>query len=192
MKPIHENRAYQDEMENAVIDYLFSEEGNPVVAAPGGCGKSHVMAKLTKRFVTEWPGTRVMLLAQDGKLLTQNSNELLRMWPGAPIGIYSSGLKSRDTRQRIIFGGIQSVAKRAKEFGEFHIVLVDECDQVSPKEETLYQKFFAELREVNPKLKIVGFTATPFRLGMGCLTNFDLWDKIVIDLTKTERFQWFI
>jgi len=179
-------------MEQAVLDYLFEEEGNPVVACPGGGGKSYVMAKLTKKFVTDWPGTRVILLAQDAKLLDQNSNELLRLWPEAPIGIYSAGLKQRDTQSPIIFAGIQSVAKRAEEFGERNIVIVDECDQISHKEETLYQKFIFDLKQVNPKLRVIGFTATAYRLGMGCLTNLDLWDKIVIDLTKTERFNWFV
>lgn len=188
----HEDRAYQQEIEDAVFDYLFSDTGNPIVAAPGGVGKSFCMAKITKRFVTEWPGTRVILLAQDAKLLDQNCNELLRLWPTAPAGIYSAGLKMRDTKQPIIFAGIQSVAKRAKEFGVRNIVIVDECDQISPKEETLYQKFIHDLKTVNPQLRVIGFTATAYRLGVGCLTNLDLWDRIVIDLTKTDRFNWFV
>lgn len=192
MKTKHQDRAYQQEIEDSVFEYLFEETGNPVVASPGGTGKSYVMAKLTKKFVTDWPGTRVILLAQDAKLLDQNSNELLRLWPEAPIGIYSAGLKQRDTQSPIIFAGIQSVAKRAEEFGERNIVIVDECDQISHKEETLYQKFIFDLKQINPKLRVIGFTATAYRLGMGCLTNLDLWDKIVIDLTKTERFNWFV
>lgn len=192
MKIKHETRAYQTEIENAVMDYLFNEKGNPVVASPGGSGKSHVMARLTKRFVTEYEGTRVILLAMDYKLIDQNCNELLRLWPSAPCGIYSAGLKRRDTREPIIFAGIQSVAKRYKEFGKRHIVIVDEADQLSPKEQTLYQQFINGLKESNPNLRVIGFTATPYRLGTGCLTNLEMWDKIVIDLTKTERFNWFV
>jgi DNA repair protein RadD len=188
----HQDRAYQQEIEDAVFDYLFEETGNPVVASPGGTGKSFVMAKITKRFVTEFPDTRVILLAQDAKLLDQNCDELYRLWPTAPAGIYSAGLKMRDTRQDIIFAGIQSVAKRADEFGVRNIVIVDECDQISPKEETLYQRFINDLKRTNPKLRVIGFTATPYRLGTGCLTNLDLWDTVVIDLTKTERFNWFV
>lgn len=192
MSKKHQNRAYQQEIEDAVFDYLFAEDGNPIVASPGGTGKSFVMAKLTKRFVTDFPGTRVILLAQDSKLLDQNSDELYHLWPTAPAGIYSAGLKQRDTRQDIIFAGIQSVAKRADEFGIRHIVIVDECDQISHRDETLYQRFINDLKRTNPKLRVIGFTATPYRLGMGCLTNLDLWDKVVIDLTKTERFNWFV
>lgn len=192
MKPAHEDRAYQQEIEDAIFNHWFEHETNCIAASPGGTGKSFVMARIVKRLVVEYPGTRVMVLAQDGKLLTQNSNELLRYWPQAPIGIYSSGLKQRDTKQPIIFAGIQSIYKRAKEFGERHIFLIDECDLLSPKEETMYQRFYNEMREVNPNLLMAGLTATPYRLKEGCLTNLDIWDKVVIDLTKTERFNWFI
>ena len=188
----HEDRQYQQDIENAVIDYLFNKPGNPIVAAPGGVGKSFVMARLVKRFCTEWPGTRIMVLAQDAKLLTQNSNELLRYWPLAPMGIYSSGLKVRDTKDQIIFGGIQSVAKRGEDFGVRHIILIDEADLVSPKDDALYQKFLKTLKVANPHLRVVGFTASPYRMGTGCLTNLELWDDICIDLTRTEKFNWFI
>ena len=188
----HENRAYQEEVEEAVFDHLFEHQGNGIVASPGGTGKSYMMAKLVKRLVQDWPGTRVMVLAKDAKLLDQNCNELMSLWPTAPCGIYSAGLKQRDTDSAIIFGGIQSVAKRWSEFGEFNIVLVDECDQISPAEETQYQAFIHHLTQVNPNLRVIGFTATPYRLGTGCLTNLDLWDRIIIDLTKTERFNWFV
>lgn len=187
-----QDRAYQTEIEDAIFEHLFEGQGNCIAAAPGGTGKSFVMAKLIKKLVIKWPGTRVMQLAQDAKLLDQNCAELLGLWPEAPVGIYSAGLKQRDTREPIIFAGIQSCAKRAQEFGKIHIVIVDECDQISHKDETLYQKFIKALKDVNPNLRVIGLTATPYRLGMGCLTNLPLWDKIVIDLTKTERFNWFI
>lgn len=187
----HEDRQYQQDIEDAVIDYLFNETGNPIIASPGGTGKSFVMAKLTKRFVTEWGG-RVIILAQDAKLLRQNRKELERYWRNAPCGTYSSGLKQRDTLHPIIFAGIQSVAKRGSEFGFRNVVLVDEADLVSPKDDALYNQFFNALRETNPKLRIIGLTASPYRLGTGCLTNLDLWDRICIDLTKTEKFNFFI
>lgn len=188
----HEDRQYQQDIENAVIDYLFEKPGNPIVASPGGTGKTFVMARLIKRFVTQWPGTRLMVLAQDAKLLDQGSNELYRYWPTAPVGIYSAGLKMRDTQQDIVFAGIQSAAKRGEEFGVRHIVFIDEADLVSPKDDALYHKLLKTLKQPNPHLRVVGFTASPYRMGTGCLTNLDLWDDICIDLTRTEKFNWFI
>lgn len=188
----HEDRQYQQDIEDAVIDYLFEKPGNPIVASPGGTGKTFVMARLIKRLVTQWPGTRILVLAQDAKLLDQGSNELYRYWPTAPVGVYSAGLKMRDTRQDIIFAGIQSVAKRGEEFGVRHIVFIDEADLVSSKDDALYHKFLKTLKQSNPHLRVVGFTASPYRMGTGCLTNLDLWDDICIDLTRTEKFNWFI
>ena len=188
----HELREYQTEAEEAVFNYLFNKSGNPVLAAPGGVGKSHIMNRIIKRMVVGWPGTRIMSLVHDAKVITQNCNAMLRYWPDAPVGVFSAGLKSRDTLQPIIYAGIQSVAKKPQLFGRRHVVFIDECDLVSPKEETLYQKFIAALRAENPEMRVVGVTATPYRLGMGCLTNSGLWDEICIDLTKTERFNWFI
>lgn len=188
----HEDRAYQTEIVEAVFNYLFTKTGNPVVAAPGGVGKSHSMNRIIKRLVVDYPGTRVLSLVHDAKIIDQNCNSMLKFWPDAPCGIYSAGLKQRDTHFPIIYAGIQSVHKRPESFGKIHIVIVDECDLVSPKEETMYQKFIAALRVRNPNLRVIGFTATPYRLGTGCLTNSDMWDEICIDLTKTERFNWFI
>jgi hypothetical protein len=188
----HQDRAYQEELENAVKDYLMNNDGNPVAVSPGGTGKSYVMARLIKWMVSYIPGTKVLQLAQDAKLLDQNSEELLRYWPTAPCGIYSAGLRKRDTHLPIIFAGIQSCAKRAADFGSVDVVIIDECDLVSPREETLYQKFINDLRVVNPGIRVVGFTATPYRLGTGLLTEAKMWDDICIDLTATERFNWFV
>jgi DNA repair protein RadD len=185
-------RDYQLEISDAVFDYLFTKEGNPIAASPGGTGKSLTMNHIIKTLVTKWPGTKVMSLVHDAKVISQNCDSMVRYWPHAPVGIYSSGLKMRDTHQPIIYAGIQSVAKRAEEFGEVHIVIIDECDLVSPKEETLYQRFIFDLKQVNPSLRVIGFTATPYRLGTGCLTNLDLWDEICIDFTKQEKFNMFI
>jgi DNA repair protein RadD len=186
------DRAYQDDIYNAVFEYLFEKEGNQVVASPGGTGKSHVMNRIIKTLVTKWPGTRVISLVHDAKVIGQNHASMLKYWPKAPAGVYSAGLKRKEAHYPITFAGIQSVAKKAEQIGKLHIIIVDECDLVSPKEETLYQRFIADCKKLNPALRVVGFTATPYRLGMGCLTNSDLWDEISIDLTRTEKFNWFV
>lgn len=191
-QPFHQDREYQDEVFDAVFDHLFNHAGNGVVAAPGGVGKSHIMNRIIKHLVTKWPGTRVMSIVHDAKVIQQNCDAMLKFWPTAPTGIYSSGLKSRNTLQPIIYAGIQSVAKRASEFGKLNIIIIDECDLVSPKEETLYQKFINAVIAFNPDARVLGFTATPYRMGTGCLTNSDLWDRIIIDLTATDRFNWFV
>jgi DNA repair protein RadD len=57
---------------------------------------------------------RVLMLVHVRELVAQNAQALLRLWPQAPVGIYSAGLGRRDTSQRIIFASVQSVYRRAK------------------------------------------------------------------------------
>lgn len=187
-----ETREYQTEAEQAVWDFLLYEDGNGIMALPGGCGKSYIMARLCKRIVMEWPQANIMVLHRDAKLIEQNCDELINYWPEAPCGIYSSELNQRDTRSKILFCGIQSISKRAFEFGARHIIFIDESDQVSPSEVTQYQRLISDLQTIVEGLRVIGPTATAYRMGIGCLTNMDLWHKIIIDFTRTERFNKFI
>jgi len=185
-------RPYQSEIHDAAIDFLLNREGNGIICSPGGTGKTLTMNAIIRTLVTKWVGTRVMSLVHDATVIDQNMNSMMRYWPNAPMGCYSAGLKQRDTLEPIIYGGIQSVGKRFKEFGRINVLLVDECDVVSPKDNALYQKFMNGLREENPDLRVLGFTATPFRLGVGLITEMDMWQEIVIDFTRGDKFMWFV
>jgi DNA repair protein RadD len=164
-------RYYQYEATEAPIQYFVDgNTGNPLVVLPTGAGKSICIAELTRRIMS-WPNQRVMMLTHVKELIEQNVNKLYRQWPEAPAGIYSSGLKRRDVHDDIIFAGIQSVYKKSEQFGAFDIILIDECHLISPKANTMYQRFIEDQRGLNPFLKIVGYTATPFRTGSGDITK---------------------
>lgn len=63
--------------------------------------------------------------------------------------------------------GIQSVYKRASEFDPLDLVVIDEAHLIPPDGDGMYRQFLADARVVNPNLRIIGFTATPFRLTTG-------------------------
>lgn len=180
-------RDYQIEMLGCCQHFLLEEEGNGIVAAVGGVGKSLTMNALMKWAVTQYPGTRCMRLCNDFKILNQNMNSMLNYWPKASIGCYSASLKQRETRKEILYCGIQSVGKRPHEFEPPDIILVDEGDMVSDKDESLYQKFISHF----PDARVIAFTATPYD-SKGCMTNNSTWDKIIVDLTRLERFNKFV
>ena len=87
------------------------------------------------------------------------------------MGIYSSSLRSRRLDEPITFAGIQSVRKRAEEIGHVDLVLIDECHLVSHKAEGGYRNLIEDLTQINPHLRVIGLTATPFRLGHGLITD---------------------
>ena len=113
-----ELRPYQQEAVNAVYEHLREKDNNPCVVLPTGTGKSLVLAQIAKDAITLWGG-RVLILAHVKELLEQNSDKIRRMCPELPIGIYSAGLKSRDTEEPVIVAGIQSVYNKADKLGKF-------------------------------------------------------------------------
>jgi len=130
------------------------------------------------------------MLTHVKELVQQNHKALLTMWPQAPAGIYSAGLKKRQFLQPIICAGIASVAKKAELFGKVDLIIIDECHLVSPSGTTMYRKFIGDLLEVNPKLRVIGFSATPYRMKGGALTGDEsgLFSHVCYDLTSMEEF----
>jgi DNA repair protein RadD len=135
-----------------------------------------------------------MKLTHRKELISQNLDKLMAVWPTAPAGVYSAGLGRKDASYPIIFGGVGTVARGAPElFGRIDLLLIDECHLVSPNESTMYQKVIAGLKEINPYLKVIGFTATHYRLGHGMLTDEGgLFTDICFDMSTVDAFNWFI
>jgi DNA repair protein RadD len=110
------------------------------------------------------------MLTHQRELISQNFQALLRAWPEAPAGIYSAGLSRRDIRAQILFAGIQSIHRHAFQVQRCDLVLIDEAHLLGRGDSGMYRSFLAQLNEINAGLlKVVGFTATPYRLDSGLL-----------------------
>jgi DNA repair protein RadD len=162
-------REYQREALDAIYEFFAENSGNPVVSIPTGAGKSLIIATLFQESLEWWPDTRVICLTHVKELIAQNFSELIDIWKEAPAGIHSAGLNHRDTISPIIFAGIQSVYKLAAHFPRTDLIVIDECHLVSRKTEGMYLKFLGDMLRLNPRLKVIGFTATPFRLDSGMM-----------------------
>ena len=160
-------RYYQANANAAVWKYLCEDQGNPLVILPTGAGTSLVIALLIEQ-ARKFDG-RVIVLQHRKELIEQNAAELRDLMPGVDVGIYSAGLKSRQTSHDVLMAGIQSIYKRAADIGERHLILIDEAHLVSQDDESMYGQFLSELRALNPKCRVAGLTATPFRTGEGPL-----------------------
>lgn len=174
-------RHYQSDAVAALFDYWRDEPGNPLIDLATGTGKSMVMATVIKELVEGWPDMRIMVVTHVAELIEQNFLELVGIWPFAPTGIFSAGLGRCDAHAQILFAGIQTVWNKIDVIGHVDVVLVDECHLIPVKSNTMYGKFFAALRTVNPDLKTVGLTATPFRLDSGRLDEGEdrMFDRVV-------------
>lgn len=164
-----ELRDYQQDAENSIDKYVDEKGGNPVLVEPTGAGKSVVIAA----HVTRRSDFRFMMLTHVKELIEQNYRAMKSINPDLDVGIYSAGLKCRDTDNRIICGGIQSVFGKHELFGKIDRIIVDECHLINTRQQGRYRSFIDSMKEVNPDLDVVGFTATPFRLNQGYLWDGD-------------------
>jgi DNA repair protein RadD len=166
-----ELRPYQHEAIEHTWRWLKNAKTAPVIVLPTGSGKSIVIAELARRVVEL--NRRVIVLAHRKELLEQNASELRTLVPGMDVGIYSAGLRQRDTEHAVVFAGIQSVVNRASEFGSRSLVIVDEAHLVGPDETSGYRRFLDALGQCNPNLRLVGLTATPYRTSTGAVYGRD-------------------
>ena len=144
---------------------------------------------LSRGVIDRWPAQRFLILAHVKEIIEQNHEKIQTIWPEAPTGIYSASMGVRNTDAQILFASIQSVHKRAEELGHFDLVLIDECHLLnSESSETMYCRFIRDLKAINPALKIIGFTATPYRMKQGLLTDGKnpLFNEIVYE-TDIQR-----
>lgn len=174
------------------IDQLYAwfedgNKGNPCLELPTGAGKSHIVAALCKDALQKWPETRVLMLTHVKELIEQNAEKMRQHWPGAPMGIYSSGMRQKVLDEPITFAGIQSIRNKADDIGHIDLIIIDECHLVSHKNEGGYRSLINRLKEINPELRVIGLTATPFRLGHGLITDKPaIFDDILNPVTIEE------
>ncbi len=145
-------------------------EGNPLVIMPTGTGKSVNIAEVAKLSI-DYPQIRIIIATHSQELVAQNFQELIGLWNEAPAGVHSAGLGKHDVHQKILFVGIQSVYSKAFTLQRCDILIVDEAHSIPRESETMWGKFISDLKMINPHMRVIGFTATGYRMDSGSLTE---------------------
>ncbi len=195
-------RDYQQEAVSAVLKHFRKTNESAVIVLPTGSGKSLVIAELARL------AKRNILVLTHVKELVEQNHQKYETY-GVTAGIYSAGLKLKETQHQVTFASIQSAARNLDDFSEpYSLIIIDECHRVNlasadlsneqpkelfkdktkykaqnkpeldPKEQpqekankqsnsNQYQQIIKKLMQVNPEVKLLGLTATPYRLGMG-------------------------
>ncbi len=133
---------------------------------PTGAGKSLVIAELARL-----ARHKILILAHVKELVEQNHDKYESY--GLTASIYSAGLKQKSLAHQVTFASVQSISRNLDALNEFYsLVIIDECHRVSNDSDSQYQTVISRLKESNPQLKILGLTATPYRLGLGFCYQF--------------------
>ena len=173
-------RPYQREAVDATLAHFRASRRPAVIVLPTGAGKSIVIAELARVALG-----RVLVLAHVRELVEQNHAKYVGL--GLDAGIFSAGLKRKDSTQKTIFASIQSLARAPDEvFADFSLVVIDECHRVSTEGDTQYLQVIEKLRKYNPNLCVLGLTATPYRLGFGWIYEYHVQNKMI--RSEADRF----
>lgn len=176
-------RDYQRAAIDSLYTYWQDKPGSPLIVLPTGAGKSMVIATIIRELLENYPDMRILNATHQKELIEGNFRELVSIWPFAPAGIYSASVGRRDAHAQVIFGGVQTIANKTAQIGHIDLVMVDEAHLMPRKSDTQYGQLIDGLRAINPDLKLIGLTATPYRLGEGQLHEGEgaLFDDVCFD-----------
>ena len=167
-----ELRDYQDKAIFNTYGYLLDKQGQaPLIVAPAGSGKSIMIAVFIKNALAK--GQKVLVLGHIHELIEQNVDEFVELVPDVEFSIYSAGLGRKELNRDVVFAGIQSIAGIAKYLPLYDLVIIDEAHMVPFESDTRYRILASAMLEANPKLNIIGLTATPHRLDGGYIHKGD-------------------
>lgn len=170
-------RDYQVSVVDSVMNFIKYRSGNGYCTCPGGSGKSVMIARVAEYALALYP--RILILTNNEKLLRQNRAKLSH--PKA-AGIYCAALGEKDSSKPITLASIQSIVSHPHPCPQYDLVLVDECDLIpDDQEQGQFWKFFATCGHP----RIVGFTATPYRLSTGVLQ----WGEEIINIPIAPLFE---
>ena len=150
------------------IDELWSwfaehADGNPIVDASVGAGKSIMIAAVCQRAGAEFVGTRILVLQPQKELLQQNLQKLVSVWPDVDVGVYSASVGRKQLGRQVTYATIDSVYKRGLELGRVDMIMVDECHLIPTKDSGKWRRLLADIRKHSPHARVIGWTGTPFR-----------------------------
>ena len=154
-------RPYQQQAVAATLQHFRRSDAAAVIVLPTGAGKSLVIAELARL-----AKRRILVLAHVKELVEQNHSKYANY--GFTASIFAAGLNQKDADTQVVFGSVQSVSRNLDAFNDhFSLLIIDECHRVSLDSDSQYQRIIGHLKAFNPALKVLGLTATPYRLDNG-------------------------
>lgn len=159
-------RPYQQAAHDAAIAWIKKSTEPCVIEAETGAGKSLMIAAIAKTF-HEISGKHVLCTAPNVDLVRQNTEKYLAT--GNKASIFSASI-GKSLRYPVVFGTPITIHNQIEKFGaKFGLICIDECHGITPT----IQKIIEEIRVKNPNVRVIGLSATPYRLGSGLIYAID-------------------
>ena len=154
-------RPYQQAAVDAAIAHMQRSVMPGVLELATGAGKSHIVAALAG-WVWEAHKKRVLCLQPSKELTEQNHAKFLAA--GAKASIFSASAGSKCLRHPVVYGTPGTVKNSITLFSDqFGAIIIDESHGVTPT----IRDIVDYVKSCNPRVRVIGMTATPYRMGTG-------------------------
>lgn len=156
-----ELRDYQQSASDAIITWTRKISAPICAELATGAGKSLIIADVARR-INEISGKKLLCIAPSKELIEQNYQKYVAA--GNPASLFSASVGVKSTRHPAVFGTPKTVLNGIDRFkSDFAGIVIDECHRIDPTTKAI----IAGMREGNPNLRVIGLTATPYRMGDG-------------------------
>ncbi|MDR1039445.1 MAG: DEAD/DEAH box helicase family protein [Deltaproteobacteria bacterium] len=128
-----------------------------------------IFAELIRNLLSSYPGMRFGVVAHRQELIVQARDRLLSAWPEGEksVGMACAAAGPVETGRPVTVGSVQTLDRRDLPWA-FDLLVADEAHRIGPVEAGgQYHSLIARNLAGNPALRVLGVTATPFRLGHG-------------------------
>lgn len=145
-------RPYQSRLVSRAKTALETH-GNTLAVAPTGAGKTVCLSALAKEV-----GGKTLVLQHRQELVSQNMRKFRQVNGGAKCSLWTAGCKSFSGDAT--FAMVQSLYGHLDEMPAFDLVIADEAHHCAAP---TWLSVIERAKELNPAVKVAGFTATPSR-----------------------------
>ena len=193
-------RPYQDKAVQTLVQLTRSKQFLLLQAATGA-GKTLMAAHFMHYFTTRWH-FRCLFLAHKAILVRQALERMQASFEDADVNVdclCASVEKPGAVSGHVIVASPQTLARRLDALPRVDVVVIDECHRVPPKDQSsLYADIITAVTKKRPNARILGITATPWRLGQGTLYDAGSrghetwWDDldVRISIRELQEQQW--
>ena len=175
-------RDYQQEAHDAIVEWIRKSKEPCLIEGVTACGKSHIIAAVANT-IHSLTGKHVLALQPSAELVEQNREKYLAT--GNPASIFSASAGGKCLKYPVVFGTPGTVKNSIDKFGgKISLILIDECHGITPTIKGIIER----IKEVNPNVRVVGFSGSPYRLGTGYIYKMDEHGKPTGEKAKDPYF----
>ena len=191
-------RPYQQQAHDDCIAWVRKNTAPCVLELPTGAGKSIIVAEIANSLNKVSKGKHVLCIVPSKELLEQNADKIRAT--GNAVSLFSASVGETCLANPLVVGTPVSIKNQIDRFGsQFCAVIIDECHKITPTVIHIIE----QLQVFNERLRIIGLSATPYRMSTGYIFKHDLrgvalhesktrdpyFDRLIYKITARELIQ---